>query len=338
MAVNRKWVLASRPVGMPTLENFRLEEAPVPVPGEGELLLRTLWLSLDPYMRGRMSAAKSYAQPVEIGGTMVGGTVARVEASNAPGFQPGDIVQCMNGWQDYAVAHPKAVVKLDPNAFPPTLALGTLGMPGLTAFVGLMDIGEPKAGETVVVSAASGAVGSVVGQLAKARGCRAVGIAGGKDKCDYVVNELGFDVCVDHKAPDFQEQLKAACPQGIDVYFENVGGKVGDACIALLNAFGRVPVCGRIANYNDTELPPGPDRMGLLLTQVLAKRLRLQGFIVSERWHRMGAFHEEAIPLIRSGKLKYREDVSEGLESAPEAFFGLLEGRNFGKLLVKVAD
>ncbi|HYE51280.1 MAG TPA: NADP-dependent oxidoreductase [Azospirillaceae bacterium] len=337
MAVNRRIVLASRPVGAPTEENFRLEEAPVPAPGPGEMLLRTVWLSLDPYMRGRMSTAKSYAQPVEIGGVMVAGTVARVVESNADGFAPGDLVLSQSGWQEYAVAGPKAVQKLDPAAFPVSLALGTLGMPGMTAYVGLIDIGEPKEGETVVVSAASGAVGSVVGQLAKARGCRAVGIAGGKAKCDYVTGELGFDACVDYRAPDFKARLREACPAGIDVYFENVGGEVGDACFELLNPFARVPVCGRIANYNDTALPDGPDRLPALMGQVLVRRLKIQGFIVTERWNRYPDFIREVGALVREGRLRYREDVVDGLENAPRAFLGLLQGKNFGKLLVRVS-
>ncbi|MFC7334395.1 NADP-dependent oxidoreductase [Rhodocista pekingensis] len=336
MPVNRRIVLAERPQGMPTPETFRLEEGPVPTPGPDQVLLRTVWLSLDPYMRGRMSAAKSYAQPVEIGDVMVGGTVCEVVQSNAEGFGPGDLVLAQTGWQEYAVAGLKAVQKLDPGAFPPSLALGTLGMPGLTAYVGLLDIGEPRNGETVVVSAAAGAVGSVVGQIARIKGCRAVGIAGGKDKCDYVTGTLGFDACVDYKAPDFMQRLKEACPGGIDVYFDNVGGDVADACMALLNNFARVPVCGRIANYNDTELPPGPNRVPQLMGLVLTRRLKVQGFIVSDRWHRMADFHHDMGGWLRDGRIKYREDVVEGLEKAPEAFIGLLQGRNFGKLLVRV--
>jgi len=336
MAGNRRIVLASRPVGMPTPENFRLEEVTVPSPGPDQLLLRTIWLSLDPYMRSRMSTAASYAKPVELGDPMVGGAVCEVVESEADGFRPGDVVLAYTGWQEWSVAEARAVQKLDPKAFPVSLALGTLGMPGMTAYVGLVDIGQPKAGETVVVSAASGAVGSVVGQIAKIKGCRAVGIAGGRDKCDYVVNTLGFDACVDYKAPDFAQALAAACPDGIDVYFDNVGGSVADECIRLTNDFARIPVCGRIANYNDTQLPPGPDRVPWLMGLALVRRLKIQGFIVSDHWNRQEAFRQDVGGWLKEGRIRYREDVVDGLEKAPEAFIGLLQGRNFGKLLVRV--
>ncbi len=336
MAGNRRIVLAARPVGMPTPQDFRLETADVPRPGDGEVLLRTVWLSLDPYMRGRMSAAKSYAKPVEIGEVMTGGTVSEVLESNSPGLAKGDMVVGIGGWQEYAVLPGSEVQKIDPSAFPPSYALGVLGMPGLTAYVGLLDIGQPKAGETVVVSAAAGAVGSIVGQIAKIKGCRAVGIAGGPDKCAHVRDALGFDACVDYKAPDFQAQLKAACPDGIDVYFDNVGGDVADACLALMNTHGRMPVCGRIANYNDTELPPGPNKVPMVMGLVLVRRLKIQGFIIFDHWHRMPDFHRDVGGWLKDGRIRWREDVVEGLEKAPDAFIGLLKGRNLGKLLVRV--
>ena len=250
-------LLAARPVGEPKESDFRIENMPVPTPGAGQMLLRTLWLSLDPYMRGRMSDAPSYAAPVAIGQVMEGRTVAEVVSSNLAGFAAGDIVFSPNGWQTHAISDGKLVRKIDPALAPVSTALGVLGMPGMTAYTGLLDIGQPKAGETVVVSAASGAVGSVVGQIARIKGARAVGIAGGPDKCRYVVDELGFDACIDHRAPDLPGRLKQACPKGIDVYFENVGGAVFEAIFPLLNNFARVPVCGQIATYNATEMPAG---------------------------------------------------------------------------------
>ena len=257
MAAGKRIVLAARPVGEPNESDFRIEDMPVPTPGLGEMLLRTLWLSLDPYMRGRMSDAPSYATPVGIGQVMEGRTVSEVVASNNDGFAVGDIVFSPNGWQTHAVSDGKLVRKIDPKLAPVSTALGVLGMPGMTAYTGLLDIGRPQPGETVVVSAASGAVGSVVGQIARLKGARAVGIAGGAEKCRYVVEELGFDACIDHRAPDLPARLKAACPKGIDVYFENVGGAVFEAVFPLLNNFARVPVCGQIATYNATEMPAG---------------------------------------------------------------------------------
>jgi NADPH-dependent curcumin reductase CurA len=330
--MNRQIVLKSRPEAMPALDNFALVETPVPEPGEGEVLVRTLWLSLDPYMRGRMSAAKSYAKSVEIGATMVGGTVGEIVASKNPKFAVGDIVLGAGGWQDYALSNGNGLRKLDPATAPVTTALGVLGMPSLTAYAGLLEIGQPKAGETVVVAAASGAVGSVVGQIAKIRGCRAVGIAGGADKCRFVVDTLGFDACVDHRAPDFREALAAACPNGIDVYFENVGGAVQQTVWPLLNDFARVPVCGLIAQYNLATPMPGPD-----MFTVLRKRLMLRGFIVTDFAAKQADFLRDAGEWIRDGRLKYREDIVDGLENAPSAFLGLLQGKNFGKLLVRVA-
>jgi NADPH-dependent curcumin reductase len=330
--VNRQIVLKSRPEGTPGLDNFALVETPVPEPGDGEVLMRARWLSLDPYMRGRMSAAKSYAKPVEVGDPMVGGTVSEVTVSRNPKFAVGDVVLGYGGWQDYARSNGAGLRKLDLAAAPVTAALGVLGMPGMTAYAGLLEIGQPKPGETVAVAAASGAVGAVVGQIAKIKGCRAIGIAGGADKCRYVVETLGFDACVDHRADDFARQLEAACPAGIDVYFENVGGAVQRAVWPLLNDFARVPVCGLIAQYSDTAPMPGPD-----MFSVLRKRLTLRGFIVSDFVAKEADFLRDVGDWIRTGRLKYREDVVEGLENAPAAFLGLLQGRNFGKLLVKVS-
>jgi NADPH-dependent curcumin reductase CurA len=294
--------------------------------------MRTRWLSLDPYMRGRMSAAKSYAKPVDVGAPMTGGTVSEITASRNPGFAVGDIVLGFGGWQDYARSSGQGLRKLDPAAAPVTTALGVLGMPGMTAYAGLLEIGRPKPGETVAVAAASGAVGAVVGQIAKIKGCRAIGIAGGADKCRYAVEELGFDACIDHRATDFAQKLDAACPAGIDVYFENVGGAVQQAVWPLLNDFARIPVCGLIAQYNAQVPMPGPD-----MFSVLRKRLTIRGFIVWDFATREADFLRDVGDWIRTGRLKYREDVVEGLENAPSAFLGLLQGRNFGKLLVKVS-
>ncbi len=334
----RRIVLASRPVGEPKPSDFRLEEFPVPHPGSGQLLLRTKWLSLDPYMRGRMSDAPSYAKPVGIEEVMEGGTVNEVAASNNDSYKPGDIVLGHTGWQTHALSNGAGLRKLDPNVAPISTALGVLGMPGMTAYTGLLEIGKPQAGETVVVSAASGAVGSVVGQIAKIKGARAVGIAGGPDKCKYVKEELGFDECVDHRAPDFPQQLKAACPKGADVYFENVGGAVFDAVLPLFNPFARIPVCGLIAMYNATELPPGPNRLPLLMRNVLTKRLTIRGFIVTDFAAKFPDFIRDVPQWIKEGRIKYREDIAEGLENAPQAFIGLLKGKNFGKQLVRIAE
>jgi NADPH-dependent curcumin reductase CurA len=337
-STNRQVTLASRPVGAPTATDFTLAEQPVPAPGEGQVLLRNLYLSLDPYMRGRMSDAESYAAPVAVRDVMVGGTVARVVASRHPDWQAGDLVLAYGGWQDYALSDGGDLSRLDPGMAHPSLALGVLGMPGFTAYMGLLDIGQPRPGETVVVAAASGAVGSVVGQIAKLKGCHVVGIAGGNEKCGYVVDELGFDACADHRAKDFPQQLEAACRQGIDVYFESVGGAVFDAVLPLLNTKARVPLCGLIAQYNDTDLPRGPDRMGLLMRTLLTKRIRMQGFIIFDDYGpRFGEFLAAMGEWVRQGKIKYREDVVEGLKNAPDAFIGMLEGQNFGKLVVRVA-
>jgi NADPH-dependent curcumin reductase CurA len=329
--------LASRPAGKPTPEHFTIISKPVPSPGEGQVLIRTQYLSLDPYMRGRMSDAPSYAPPVKVGGLMVGGTVGEVVESNDPGVKPGDVVLAYTGWQQYGLASAATVRKLDPGQVPVTTALGVLGMPGFTAYAGLTEIGRPQPGETVVVAAASGPVGATAGQLARIGGARAVGVAGGAEKVAYL-RELGFEAALDHRAPDFRDQLKAATPDGIDVYFENVGGHVWDAVFPRLNTFARVPVCGLVAHYNDTELPPGPDRATSLMSAILRKRLTVQGFIQTDY---VGTLQEEfltrATPWVQDGSLQYREHIVDGLENAPEAFIGMLDGANFGKLIIRVS-
>lgn len=336
--LNHSLVLASRPDGSPTPANFRMEETPIPLPREGEVLLRVRYLSLDPYMRGRMSAARSYAAPVEVGAVMEGGTVAEVVVSRNPDYREGDVVLSHSGWQEYALSDGADLRKLDPDEAPVTTSLGVLGMPGFTAYSGLLTIGQPKPGETVVVAAASGAVGSVVGQIARIKGARAVGIAGGADKCAFVREELGFDAAVDHRAPDFPERLAEACPEGVDVYFENVGGKVWDGVFPLLNTFARIPVCGLIAQYNAVGVPEGPDRLPGLMRQVLSKSLLIRGFIQREFVDQRPAFYRDMAGWIREGRIRYREDIVEGgLAAVPEAFIGLLEGRNFGKLVVKIS-
>ncbi|MBX9845468.1 MAG: NADP-dependent oxidoreductase [Xanthobacteraceae bacterium] len=337
MSLGKRILLASRPVGEPKESDLRIEDMPVPVPGPGEMLLRTLWLSLDPYMRGRMSDAPSYATPVAIGQVMEGRTVSEVVASHLQGYAPGDIVLSPSGWQTHALSQGRLTRKIDPSIAPVSTALGVLGMPGMTAYAGLLDIGQPKAGETVVVSAASGAVGSAVGQIAKIRGARAVGIAGGPAKCRYVVDELGFDACIDHRAPDMAARLKAACPDGIDVYFENVGGAVFEAVFPLLNNFARVPVCGQIATYNASEMPAGRLLTSQVTRAILTKRLTLRGFIVTDFAARHGDFLRDVSAWVREGRVRYREDVVDGLEKAPRALIGLLRGENFGKMLVRVA-
>lgn len=334
---NTRIVLASRPEGPPTPDNFRLEQAPMPSLGEGQVLLKTRYLSLDPYMRGRMSAAKSYAAPVELGQVMEGGTVAEIVESRDPAFNPGDVVLSYSGWQSHTAVAAKGLRKLDPRSAPVTTALGVLGMPGFTAYAGLLTIGQPKPGETVVVAAASGPVGSAVGQIAKLKGARAVGIAGGPEKCAFVRETFGFDAVIDHRDPAMAAKLAAACPDGIDVYFENVGGHVWDAVFPLLNTFARVPVCGLVAQYNATGAFPGPDRLPGLMRDILSKSLTIRGFIQREFVPTQGqAFQEEMTRWVADGSVKYKEDIVEGLEKAPEALIGLLEGKNFGKLIVKV--
>ena len=335
---NRQVQLAARPAGSPKDTDFTLVETPVPSPGRGQMLSRTIYPSLDPYIRGRMNARLSYAKSVEIGQVMTAGTVSQVVESNIAGYAAGDFVLGANGWQEYALSDGQGTSKLDPRETPISTAVGVLGMPGLTAYVGLLDIGRPKAGETVVVSAASGAVGAVVGQIAKIKACRVVGVAGAQQKCDYVTGDLGLDACVSHLRQDLAHELKAACPDGIDVYFENVGGKVFEAVSPLLNNFARVPVCGRIANYNMTDPPPGPDLVPKLMGRVLVRRLTLQGFIVFDHADRQQDFLKDVGAWIRSGQLIYKEDIVDGIENAVSAFQGLFQGKNFGKLLVRVSD
>lgn len=335
---NRRIVLASRPKGAPVPGNFRLEETAVPSPAEGQVLARTLYFSLDPYMRARMSDRPSYTTPVALGEPMTCGLVGRVVESRAPGFSPGDLVVGYGSWQDYVALDAAEWRKLDAGMAHPSHALGVLGMPGFTAWYGLTEIGRPRAGETVVVAAATGAVGAVVGQLARQMGCRVVGIAGGPEKCRYAVDELGFDACLDHRESDLPERLAAACPDGIDVYFENVGGKVLDAVLPLFNLHARVPVCGLISQYNMERLPEGPDTRPRLLSAVLSQRLRLQGYIISDHDDRFPEFLSVMAPLVADGTVRAREDVVDGLENAVPAFIGLLEGRNFGKLVVRLGE
>jgi len=337
MPKNRQILLASRPKGEPTLENFRLVENEIPVVRDNAVLLKTRYLSLDPYMRNRMSDAPSYSAPTQIGEVMTGGTVSEVIASKRKDFAVGDIVLGYTGWQDYAVSKGQDLQKIDPNAAPISTALGVLGMPGMTAYTGLVNIGKPKPGETLVVAAASGAVGSAVGQMGKIMGCHVVGIAGGPAKVRYLTGDLGFDAGIDHRAADFAEKLAAACPNGIDIYFENVGGKVWSTVFPLLNFFARIPVCGVIAQYNEDQLPSGPDETPRLMRAILTKRLTLRGFIVTDFAAQTDEFLQKAGAWFKDGKLKYREHVVDGLENAPRAFIGLLRGENFGKLLIKVA-
>jgi NADPH-dependent curcumin reductase CurA len=304
----------------------------MPTAKDGDVLRRTIYLSLDPYMRGRMSDAPSYAAPVNLHEVMCGHTVSEVVESRNPKFQAGDVVAGYDGWQQYVASSGKDLRKLDPGAAPISTAIGVLGMPGATAYVGLLDIGQPQPGETVVVSAASGAVGSIVGQLAKVKGCRAVGVAGSPDKCRYVVEELGFDACINYKTDDLVPALRAACPGGVDIYFENVGGALFSAVLRVLNRGARIPLCGMISEYNATSDPGGPNLRPLLVHRALIK-----GFIVSDHPDRLPAFLQEVAPLVREGRIKYREDIVDGLDAAPIALIGLFEGRNFGKMVVRVS-
>jgi len=330
MNTYQRIVLAARPKGEVQPENFRLESLPLPSCGEGEVLVRNQFLSLDPYMRGRMSDAKSYAAPQTLDETMIGSTVGQVIESRNPRFAVGDTVVGMFGWSEIGLSDGALLRKVDTTHIPASAYLGVVGMPGMTAWYGLNHIMKPKAGETVAVSAASGAVGSVVGQLAKLQGCRVVGIAGGKEKCDYVVNELGFDACVDYKAGNLRVDLKAAAPDGIDAIFENVGGEVFDAALGRTNAFARIALCGMIAGYNGEDIPLKNARL------LLTNRVLVQGFIVTEHLDLWPQGLKELGQLAATGKLKFRESVAEGLAAAPEAFIGLLKGRNFGKQLVKL--
>ena len=335
--VNKQFLLASRPQGEATAANFRLVESPVAAPNDGQVLVRHHYLSLDPYMRGRMSDAKSYAPPQPLDAVMIGGTAGEVVESRHPNFAAGDTVVGMGGWQQYSVVDGNAkgaLRKVDVSRIPLTAYLGVVGMPGVTAWYGLMKICEPQPGATILVSAASGAVGSVVGQLAKAKGCRAIGIAGGTEKCAYVSGELGFDACIDYKVhadpKSLYRALKDATPEGIDGHFENVGGAILDAALARMNPFGRIAVCGMISGYDGQPIPLGQPSL------ILTSRLRIEGFIVSEHMEVWPEALAELGSMVATGKLKYRESVAEGLEAAPDAFLGLLKGKNFGKQLVKL--
>ena len=332
-AVNHQIVLHSRPVGEPKTTDFALQTAPVPALGEGEVLRRTLYLSLDPYMRGRMSSGPSYAASTGLGHVMGGGTVSLVIASYNPNYQEGDFVLGYDGWQEYGVSEGKELHKLEPHQAPLSYALGVLGMPGLTAYAALLEIGKPKPGETVVVSAAAGAVGSIVGQIAKIKGCRAVGMAGSEEKCRFVTETLGFDACINYKQGDLAAALKEACPNGIDIYYDNVAGPILEAVLGQINLHARIPLVGLISQYNATTPPPGPNLVSLLI-----KRSLIQGFLVSDYGHMQPQFLQEMGQWLRKGKVRYREDVVEGLENAPEAFLGLFSGQNTGKLLVRVSD
>src|SRR5215472_1979633 len=331
-AMNRQVLLASRPKGEVGEENFRIVETSMPAPGEGEVLVKNEWLSLDPYMRGRMNEAKSYAPSVAVGELMVGQTVGEVVDSRASQFKPGDKVLTPLGWQLYGVAKARELMRIDASRAPPSCYLGVLGMPGMTAWFGLREIGQPRAGETLIVSAASGAVGSVVDQLAKIEGCRAVGIAGGAAKCDYVVNELGFDACVDHKGPDLAGRLRTACPKGIDIDFENVGGPILDAALPLMNVHSRIVLCGMIAEINASE-PYGYRR----LRAVLVSRIRMQGMIVFDWKDRYAEAVAALSQYFAAGRLKHRESIVEGLDNAPRGLIALFRGENFGKQLVRLA-
>ena len=336
--INRQIHLVSRPSGEASVDNFRLVEQPLGTPGDGQVLVRHRFLSLDPYMRGRMNDAKSYAKPQPLGETMQGGTAGVVVASKHPAYQAGDSVIGFGGWQEYSIVDagvPGTLRKVDTSRVPLSAYLGPVGMPGVTAWYGLMKICQPKPGQTIVVSAASGAVGSVVGQLAKSRGCRAVGTAGGAEKCRYVTGELGFDACIDYKAhadpKSLYQALKEATPDGVDGCFENVGGAVLDATLARMNAFGRIALCGMISGYDGQPIPLQQPQL------LLQSRLTLEGFIVSEHMEVWPEALNELAGLVATGKLKYRESVAQGIASAPEAFLGLLKGRNFGKQLVKLS-
>lgn len=333
MTTNRQILLKSRPEGAANADNFELVESAVSEPGPGQVLRRTLWLSVDPYMRGRMSEAKSYADPAKLGEPMVGATVSQVIASNNPRFAAGDFVLGYDGWQSHAIDNGKGLRGLDPSQAPISYALGVLGMPGLTAYVALLDIGQPKSGETVVVSAAAGAVGSIAGQIAKLKGCRVVGTAGTDEKCAFVTNDLGFDACINYKTADLDKALREACPDGIDVYVDNVGGAMFEAVLGQLNVAARIPLVGMISQYSDKEPARGPS-----LRPILVSRATLRGMIVSDHAHRTPDFLRDMADWLRAGKIHYREDIVDGLENAVSAFLGLFEGENVGKRIVKVAE
>lgn len=329
---NTQVLFKSWPEGLPSESNFEIVRTDLPKAGDGEVLRRTIYLSLDPYMRGRMSTRKSYAEPAKIGEPMVGQTISEVVESKNDRYRPGDFVLGYDGWQSYAVSGGKGLRKLDPAAAPLSYALGVLGMPGLTAYVALLDTGRPREGETVVVSAAAGAVGSIAGQIANIKGCRVIGTAGSDKKCAYVVNDLGFDVCINYKREDLKEALKAACPAGIDVYLDNVGGAVLEAVLKRINVNARIPLVGLISQYNDVQLSPGPNLLSLISNRAL-----IQGMLVTDHTDRMPDFLRDMSQWLREGKVRYREDIIQGLENAPRAFIGLLQGENIGKRIVQVS-
>jgi len=334
-SVTRQFKLAAVPVGMPKESDFSLVEAPMPVPGDGQVLVKTAYLSVDPYMRGRITGVRSYADPVKVGDVMVGGAVGRVVESKSPNFSAGDFVSGQWGWQEYAAVDARTLRKLDPNVAPVSTALGVLGMPGMTAYFGFLDICNPKPGETVLVSGAAGAVGSLVGQIAKIKGCRVVGIAGTDDKVEWLTKELGFDGAFNYKTTDdYVAKLKELCPSGIDCYFDNVGGAITDAVFSLMNVFGRVSICGLISQYNLEKPEPGPRLLGF----ILVKQLKVEGFIVTRFQSRWAEGITQMAGWLREGKLKYREEIVEGCENTARAFIGLLQGDNTGKMLVKARD
>lgn len=337
-SVNRRIVLAQRPKGLPDADTLRLETGPVPEPAPGEMLLRTVYLSLDPYMRGRMNDAKSYATPVAIGGVMTGQVVAEVVTSTCDGFVTGDYVLTGSGWQDYAISDGKDVLNLGKSPKTPSWSLGILGMPGYTAYAGLLKIGKPKEGDTLVVAAATGPVGATVGQIGKIKGCRVVGVAGGPEKCAYAVETLGFDACIDHRSDNFAKELAAACPDGIDVYFENVGGKVLYGVLPLLNPFARIPVCGIVSWYNQVGLPDGPDFGPVIMGTILRMKVKVEGFIIFDSFPKSlyQTFRDDMTAWLSEGRVSYKEQIIDGLENAGDGLNDVLLGRNFGKVVVKV--
>lgn len=338
MADNHVMIFAKWPEGMPSDDCFEYREAPVPTPKDGEVLLRAIWLSVDPYLRGRMTNVKSYAASFQPGSPIYSHLVAEVADSKNPGFAKGDVVMGIMNWAHWQTHSGEGLAKVDRAHGRLSHALGVLGMPGMTAWAGLNIHGQPKEGETIVVSAATGAVGSLVAQLAKRKGLRVVGVAGGPEKCAYAVEELGCDACLDHRDPGLAQQMAEACPKGVDIYFENVGGATTEAALPLMNTWGRVPICGMISGYNATAPYEGPDRFGPTWRLILTRRLAIRGFIIFDHWDQFPTFQAEVGPLVASGEIKTRETVTEGLENAPEAFRSLLKGTNFGKAVVKVGE
>lgn len=330
---NRQVVLANRPEAEPSTSDFRLDNEPVPEPSEGQVLIRTIYVSLDPYMRGRMRDVESYVEPQPLDGVMEGAAIGEVVESKHDDLRAGDYVLSETGWQEYAVADGDAINEVSPEMAPLSYYLGLLGMPGLTAYVGLLEIGEPEAGETVLVSAASGAVGSVVGQLARIKDCRVVGIVGSDEKCDYITGELGYDAAINRRTRDIHQALGETCPDGVDVYYDNVGGEILKTTLTHLNNFARIPLCGLISEYNEPEPPAGPN-----LTPILTKRVKVQGFIVRDHFDKLGDFIEDVGGWLAEDKLHYKEDIVDGLENAPEAFLSLFSGEKFGKLIVQVSE